>query len=730
MRRAGLLGVAGIGLVARAAFAQDPAPAPTTPAPTPSASSSAVAALPEVRVVGAGPDALQKLPGSGTVITTKELERAAPYDAAEMLRRVPGLQVREDEGGGGRLDIGVRGLDPGRSRNVLILEDGIPVTVNPYAEPDLYYLPQMERMAGIEVVKGSGAILFGPQTTGGVINFVTLAPPTSPHASVDVTGGNFGYRRAVATYGDAANEHTRYIVQILDKSADGPRGEAYRTIDAFGKLVFDTSKHGQATLKLGIQNNDSDSDDVGLTRQMWITDPTRQTLAPNDHANMTRYEASLIHEQHIGDDTVLRTLLYGYVTDRIWRRQDYSRNFLGTTLDHAVGTDEANVGGAIYFAPTDTILDRSYSVAGLEPRLEHRFRTGDVGHTLDVGARFLTESAHYQQRAGDNPTSYSGELQFEETHRTLAAAAYAQDRVALRDTLLITPGVRFEHSTFTRDTLRQQVGTTFMDTPGAIGTTSNDAIIPGFGAILGTPAAHAFAGVHVGYGPPRLTSSISPRGATTQLAPERGFNYELGARFSQRRWLHVEGTFFYSTFTNQVVAQADDTGTELTNGGETRHYGLETAAVLSLAHALHTKTEIDLGTRYTFAHATFVGGPYAGNFLPYAPLASWTTTLDVNHPLGFGGEIAWTHVSSQFVDQANTVLPDATGRYGIIPQWNTIDLGARYKHKPTGLSLKLTVKNALDQPFIIARRPEGIFASGFRQVFLSLRWDWDAHRDP
>jgi len=442
------------------------------------------------------------------------------------------------------------------------------------------------------------------------------------------------------------------------------------------------------------------------------------------------YQASLVHEQHFGQDTVLRTLAYGYVTDRIWRRQNYSRNDLGTPIDHAVGTDEASTGGAIYFAPNDTILDRTYSVAGVEPRLEHRFTTGDVGHTLDVGARFLAETAHYQQREGDNPLSYSGDLQFEETHRTVAAAGYVQDRVALRDYLLVTPGVRFEHSDFTRDTLRQQVGTSFVDTPGDIGSTSNNAIIPGFGAIFGQPDAHAFAGVHVGYGPPRLTSSISPKGATTELAPERGFNYELGARFSRRHWLHVEGTFFYSTFTNQVVASADDTGTELTNGGETRHYGIETAAVLSLAHALHTKTVIDLGTRYTFAHATFVGGPFAGNFLPYAPLASWTSTLDVEHPLGFGGEIAWTHVSSQYVDQANTVLPDATGQYGLIPAWNTVDVGARYRHRPTGLGAKLTVKNALDQPFIISRRPEGIAAAGFRQVFLTLRWDWDAHREP
>src|SRR5690606_21490278 len=110
--------------------AQDDAPAqdepPSHPEPEPI----------EVRVIGEKADAMQKLPGSGTVIRPREVERADPYDAAEMLRRVPGVHVRQDPGAGGRLDIGMRGLDPGRSRRVLVLEDGIPIANNPYGEPD------------------------------------------------------------------------------------------------------------------------------------------------------------------------------------------------------------------------------------------------------------------------------------------------------------------------------------------------------------------------------------------------------------------------------------------------------------------------------------------------------------------------------------------------------------------------------------------------------------------
>ena len=110
----------------------------------------------EVRIIGDKADALQKVPGSGTLVTTKEIEREQPADVSEILRRVPGLTATAETGGGLRLDVGIHGLDPGRSRRVLILEDGVPVSVNPYSEPDIYYVPMAERMRGVEVVKGSG----------------------------------------------------------------------------------------------------------------------------------------------------------------------------------------------------------------------------------------------------------------------------------------------------------------------------------------------------------------------------------------------------------------------------------------------------------------------------------------------------------------------------------------------------------------------------------------------
>jgi Fe(3+) dicitrate transport protein len=733
-----------LGVPARAA-AQEPASAPAA-APLPSP-------VPEVRVIGDKADALQKIPGSGTLVTTKEIQREQPQDVAEILRRVPGLAATQSEGGGLRLDVGIHGLDPGRSRRVLILEDGVPVAVNPYSEPDIYYVTPVERVRGVEVVKGSGNILFGPQTIGGVINFLTLLPPERRHEMAEIDAGFWsgdrcgggglcllgheaaGYESVVASHGDAPSEHVRYVLQVFNKNSDGVQGEAFHATDGLGKVVFDTSDRGEATVKLAFHDDHTMSDDNGLTEAMYQSDPYRPTNAPADHVVQQRYDASITHVQHLDENTKLTTLAYAYRTQRIWNRQNYDRNTPGAQLlplssyDSIVG-DTGLTGGALYFRDTDTILDRHYEASGLEPRLEWRVRTGELSHTVNAGAGLLYEAAHYEQRTGGSPTSTSGSLDYVFDHSSWAFHEFLEDRIQVREWLLVTPGVRFEEGYFESHVSRQadaDVGSS--PVRGQAG-----GVIPGIGIVAGTPKANVYAGLHEGWAPPRITSPITPpeagSGQVQQLAPESSINYELGTRLTYKRLFHVEGTAYFIDFDNQVIASSGGSAaagqTEFVNGGATRHYGVEGGASFGLGEALHVPkpTAIDLGARYTFARAYFDGGQYNGNWLPYAPGSTLVGTLDVEHA-GFGGQLAWSYVGAQFTDEQNTLAFDATGRVGKLPAYQAVDLAFRYALKGTGLTFKLAVKDAMNQTFVYALRPDGMRVGGFRQVLLGLRWDWD-----
>ncbi len=710
-------------LSARVASAQDEAPPMDEEPPIDEAPVEEDAAPLEVRVIGDKADAMQKTPGSGTVIRPDEMQRAEPHDAAEILQRVPGVVVRQDPGAGGRLDIGLRGLDPGRSRRVLLLEDGIPISNNPYAEPDLYWAPPVERWQAVEVVKGSGNILFGPQTVGGVINFITPFAPTQRQVRLETKVGQRGFVQALGRYGDG-HDDVRYLAQILYRRGDGFRAQGFSTVDALGKVSFPTGDTGQATLKVGLHDTLADADDVGLTTAMYAADPFRETLAPHDEQKLRRYDASLIHEQRFDEVVSLRTLAYAYSLERVWRRQDYTRfAAAGVAYERVVG-DPTVPNGAIFFEYGNRVLDRSYQVAGLEPRLELRFATGAVSHTLDIGARVLGEGAQYEQRAGERPRSYSGALELDETHTTVAAAGYVQDRIGFFDEfLLVTPGVRVEYAHYTRRLDRQPTASGAEDV-AAEGESDTTGIIPGIGMTLGTPDIHGFGGVHVGWAPPRVTSAIRASGETEELGEERSVAYELGMRAGQRRVWHAEATGFLNGFFNQVVPSSGDELTLLVNGGATRHMGIETAAGISFGHFIAHGVLLDLGGRYTFMSAEFVGGPNKGNDLPYAPHHVGNVTLDAGHDIGIAAQLSYGFVGPQFTDDLNTVDADVTGRVGRIPAYHRLDANLRYTHAATGLTALVSVKDLLDRPFIISRRPEGIFAAGFRQVIVGLRWDY------
>ncbi len=170
--------------------------------------------MPQLEIVGSSPDRLARIPGSASVVTAERLERADPMSTTEVLRRIPGIHTVDHEGVGLRANIGIRGLDPDRSRNVLVLEDGIPVALAPYGEPEMYYTPSINRMESVEVIKGSGSIKFGPQTVGGVINFITPDPPPESKLDVYVSGGERGYFTSRLGYGNTPGKSGFYISHL------------------------------------------------------------------------------------------------------------------------------------------------------------------------------------------------------------------------------------------------------------------------------------------------------------------------------------------------------------------------------------------------------------------------------------------------------------------------------------------------------------------------------------
>ena len=137
---------------------------------------------------------------------------------------LPGINGFSDDGiGNSRISIGIRGLNPRRSSRVLILEDGIPIQPALYVYPNMYYNPPADRIDQIEVIKGSGTILHGPQTMGGVINYFTKKPRNQFGGLLKLTTGGNGYSSLFTEIGGWGDGKVSPEIQLLLKRGDGFR---------------------------------------------------------------------------------------------------------------------------------------------------------------------------------------------------------------------------------------------------------------------------------------------------------------------------------------------------------------------------------------------------------------------------------------------------------------------------------------------------------------------------
>ncbi|MEO8904773.1 MAG: TonB-dependent receptor [Polyangiaceae bacterium] len=698
-------------LPSRAAHAQAAPDSSATPAAPPPADGPL-----EITVQGAKADALKRASGSGTTIGHREIERAQPQSSGELLSRVAGIQVRTEDPMGFRLNLGVRGLSPARSRLILMEEDGVPVVVSPYGEPELYYTPMVERVERLDVLKGSDVLGHGPQTVGAVVQLHTFDPTLKPSWYVADQVGSRGYGAVQARY-SGTTDSVGYVAQVVRKSGDGYRNMGFYATDAFGKAVYTSSSLGQLALKLGFHDDRARTSYTGLTQALYEDDPHRDTPTPNDFFAVRRYEVALHHEQHFGDETTLRTSLFAYQMNVGQRSQDFDRSDAGN-VNYAHIIDPPF---GLYLRQTTHLRDRRYYVGGISTELVQRFATGPALHRVKVGARAIEDVARRKLSLGATPSADDGQLLSDNTTHILGLSAWLEDQISITSKLLVTPAFRYEHSNSSEKIQLDQEATG----TGRSGASHAGGAMPGLGLIYGTAKANAFASAYLGYSAPRVSQAITPQGQDANLHAERSRNYELGVR-ARNKWLRAEADGFLIQFDNQLVSSNPLLSTsEFTDGGRTRHLGAEATATVRIGKGLALPLDLDLGAQYTFVQARFVGGDFAGSTVPYSPVNSANLTLDVVHPAGLSGQVALSYIGSQYSDSTNTVVPGPSGLDGVIDAYTTLDVAGRYRYAPSGVSFGLSVKSLLDKVYVSDRLPNGIFTAGFRQIFATFAWSSD-----
>jgi len=670
------------------------------------------------------PESMETIPGSFGIVDAQVLERSRALTSTEVLRKVAGVNVRDEEGLGLRPNIGIRGMNPTRSSKLLLLEDGIPLTYAPYGDNASYYHPPIDRFASIEVLKGSGQILYGPQTVGGEINYLTPSPPQKRERSISITGGNHHYFNGHMSYGDTLG-NTGLLFGFTRKQGKGSRENTRSGLNDFNfKSVTALTPQQAVTFKFNYYGEESNVGYSGLREDEFHANP-RQNPFRNDFFYGHRVGASLTHAYLFNPEVVLTTNLYGSYFRRHWWRQASNSN------ERPNDSADPLCGGMNNLNTTcgNQGRLRRYLFAGLEPRLHVTKRIFGLKSETDLGFRVHVEDQERVQKNGDLPNSRDGVVVENNERRNQAYSAFVQHRLIFGN-VTVTPGLRIEHVKYQRTNRLLPVN----------GKTDLTQLVPGLGVSYSTgEKLTLFAGVHRGFAPPRTEDVINnSTGGSIDLEPELSWNYEGGVRARPHPALTVESTFFRMDYANQIVpaSLAGGVGSTFTNGGKTLHQGVEVSAAFDTATILRRRYNLYLRSAYTFLPRAdfggirfssvpgFTGTSVTGNRLPYAPEHLLNASVGYAHSSGIDTFLEAVYVDSQFSEDLNRIDPiTANGQTGLIPSYTIWNATVNYTFERLHTTLFVTAKNLFDRLYV-ADRARGLLPGPPRGVQAGFKFEF------
>jgi len=697
--------------------------------------------------------------GSATYLDIDDLRVHSISDINSALRRVPGVYVRPEDGYGNFPNISLRGIDMGRSSKVTIMEDGILAAPAPYSAPSAYYSPTLERMSGLEVIKGSSQVKYGPHTTGGAINYLSTAIPEEVTTYSKIYYGSFDEMVAHVYHGgkqDTDIGRIGYLVEGYYRTTDGFKelqgatGETgFTRSEPMLKLSWEpnTANYQSIELKLGSTDFDANETYLGVTDDDFKANPnTRYAATRNDLISTYASRGYLRHFVELGGNASLKTTAYFTKFHRNWFKLDKVNGksaykewndpaFLAVVKGQAAGElrNKAN--------------NRDYSSKGIESVLTYDLALGSLDNQIKFGVRYHEDDIdrlqwyqYYTQDANgglsttgpDAPSGKAGDRH----QSTEAWSVYIEDRITINDKLAVIPGIRYESMDYSHDQ-----NTRTSDKSAAAGTGDLDVVTGGLGLSYDLQDnLNLFAGVYRGASLPAPRSYIR---SGESLKEESSVSYELGARYQIEAFI-ATGAIFYSDLSDFIVPKNLGTGFEEFDGGKTvvidngpndgeiSAMGLE----LQLGYDFGAANDADYSLPVTFGitltNAEFesgassadgesiFSGAESGNSVPYVP--------EVQFHVGIGLEVGNYRVAldGTYVDESHASGANGFGsfdnagkydsRYGEVPSYFVADLTVQYQFTDN-TKVFATARNLFDEEYVVGRLPQGA-RPGMPQSYL------------
>lgn len=644
----------------------------------------------------------------------------------QLFSKVPGVFVYEMDGSGNQINISTRGLDPHRSWEFNIRQNGVLTNSDMYGYPASHYSAPLESYEKIEIIRGTGSLQYGAQF-GGMINYVTKKPDTSRPFSFESIN-TIGSYNLVSTYNAVSGTVGKfsYLGYYYMRKADGYRENSNSDASAFYVNLQYRLKPG-LVIKGELGRSKYLYHMPGpLTDSMFAKDPQSSTRSRN-YFSPDIYVPSLSLEWKLSPATYMSLRASGVYGNRSSVQYDAFAN-VPDTINPITGE----------FKNRQVDIDGFFSNT-IEWKLQHLYKINKFDNTLVAGIVYMNNDLHRRQMGkGTTGSNYTLELAEPGFGRDLHfysnnIAVFAENMVRLNRRWTLSAGLRMEKGS------SDMKGEIKYYTVNPLPTTiTHQFVLPGLSSQLVLHNGNTIYGGVSGAYRPVIFKDIIPASTYEQIDKDlkdaHGFNAELGARGKLFKYLQFDVTVFDMIYKHRMgtLVLTDDNGnpyTYRTNVGDSRTRGLEVFLQYKFRVAdqffagVFTSTSY-LDGRYTNGAVASVGGNKSikGNRVEGVPTWISRNGIDLLYK-GFSGTVLYSYTASSFSDPLNTVDPPASGAKGINPGYGLWDFNVSLQTR-LHINVRAGVNNIFNKQYF-TKRPTmypgpGIWPGDGRNFYLTL----------
>jgi len=234
----------------------------------------------------------------------------------QVLAKIPGIHVWESDPSGIQIGIAARGLSPNRSWEFNVRQNGYDIAADPFGYPEAYYNPQLQAVQRIEIIRGQGALQYGPQF-GGMVNYI-LKDGNEINKPIEFeTQQTIGSNGLLNSYNALGGKRGKlhYYSFYDQRNGEGWRNNSqFYTKSGFGTITYNFTN--KFSLRFELMYSHIRSQQAGGLTYVQIKQDAKQSFRNRNWFDITWMTPAIILQYDINEHSRWNTKIYGTIGDR------------------------------------------------------------------------------------------------------------------------------------------------------------------------------------------------------------------------------------------------------------------------------------------------------------------------------------------------------------------------------------------------------------------------------